>query len=128
MQPSILIARLIGPLLAIIGIGMLSNGPIYSVMASQFLKSYPFVYFSGIMALVAGLAILNCHPAWTRDWRSLITAFGWIVMLVGTFRLIAPQFPGFVAGSFVGNTGFFVGAGLVLLACGGFLTIKGYTA
>jgi hypothetical protein len=128
MQNSILIARLIGPVLSVIGIGMLANGAVYRQMAGQFLAGYPFIYFSGILALVAGLAILNSHHAWTRDWRSVITAIGWIISGVGTFRIIAPQFPAFVAGSIVTHSGFFVGAGIVLLALGGFITFKGYVA
>ena len=52
---------------------MLTNQATYREMAGQFLTGYPFIYFSGILALVGGLAILNVHHDWTRDWRSLIT-------------------------------------------------------
>jgi len=126
--PSYTIARIVGPVLAAIGIGMLANGPVYRRMAEQFFSSYPFVYFSGILALTAGLAILNAHPRWTRDWRSLITAIGWALTCIGMFRLISPQFPGFVAGSFATTGGFFIALGVVLLALGGFITFKGYVA
>jgi hypothetical protein len=128
MRSSILLARLIGPVLSVIGIGMLANGAVYRQMAGQFIHGYPFIYFSGILMLVAGLAILNSHHDWTADWRSLITAIGWILSGVGTFRLIAPQFPAFVAGSIIAHGGFFIGAGVVLLALGGFITFKGYVA
>ncbi len=128
MPNSVFIARLMGPVLAVIGIGMLANGAVYRQMAAQFFSAYPFIYFSGILALLAGLAILNAHNVWTRDWRSLITAIGWLVTGIGTFRIIAPQFPAFVGGSIVMNGGFFIGAGIVLLALGGFITFKGYAA
>ena len=55
---------------------MLTNQATYRQMAGQFLAGYPFIYFSGILALVGGLAILNAHHDWTRDWRSLITLLG----------------------------------------------------
>ena len=128
MRTSILIARLIGPVMAIIGIGMLTNGLVYQQMFGQILAGYPFIYFSGILLLLAGLIILNMHNDWTPDWRSLITLIGWLMTGVGTFRIIAPQFPAFVAGSVVTHTGFFIGAGIVLLALGGFITFKGYVA
>jgi len=128
MRTSLLIARLIGPVLSVIGVGMLANAAVYRQMAGQFLAAYPFIYFSGILLLVAGLAILNSHHTWTRDWRSVITAVGWIITGVGTFRLIAPQFVNFVAGSIIVHDGFFIGAGIVLLALGGFITFKGYVA
>jgi len=123
-----LLARLIGPVLSVVGVGMLANAAVYRQMAGQFLAAYPFIYFSGVLLLVAGLAILNSHHTWTRDWRSVITAVGWIITGVGTFRLIAPQFVNFVAGSIIVYDGFFIGAGIVLLALGGFITFKGYVA
>ncbi len=128
MEPALKIARLMGPLLCVVGVGMLANGATYRVMAGQFLAAYPFIYFSGILALVAGLAILNVHNRWTPDWRSVITAIGWIITCVGTFRIIAPQYTAFVGGSIVANPGFFNGAGIVLLALGGFISFRGYTA
>ena len=107
---------------------MLVNQPTYREMAAQFVGGLPFIYFSGILALVAGLYILNVHNAWTPDWRSAVTAAGWFLTCVGTFRIIAPQFSSFVAGVIIANSGFFVGAGIVLLAIGGFITFKGYMA
>ena len=122
------VARLAGPVLSAIGIGMLTNQDIYRQMGGQFLSTYPFIYFSGILALVAGLAILNAHNAWTRDWRSLITAIGWVLTCIGAFRIVAPQFAAFIGTSIVANPGFFTGAGIALLALGGTLTYKGYAA
>jgi hypothetical protein len=128
MDPASKIARLAGPLMAVIGVGMLANGATYRLMAGQFLGAYPFIYFSGVLALVAGLAILNVHNRWTPGWRSAITALGWVLTGVGAFRIIAPQFTAFVAGAIVANNGFFVGAGIVLVALGGYVTVKGYSA
>ena len=128
MQQSLTIARLVGPVLAAIGVGMLANETTYRQMAAQFLSDYPFIYFSGILALVAGLYIINVHNIWTRDWRSLITAIGWIITCIGVFRILAPQFTVYVAGSIVAMSGLFIGAGIVLLTLGGFITFKGYVA
>ena len=128
MQQSLTIARLVGPVLSAIGIGMLANEAIYRQMAEQFLAGYPFIYFSGILALVAGLYIINVHNVWTPDWRSLITAIGWLITGIGVFRILAPQFTVFVAGAIVATSGFFLGAGIILLVLGGFITFKGYVA
>ena len=128
MDRSHAIARLTGPILAVIGIGFLANGATYEQMAQQFVNSMPLIYFSGVLAMLGGLAILNMHPRWTADWRSAITAFGWLLLCVGTFRLIAPQFVNFAGVPILAHGGFFIGAGLVFLAFGGFLTFKGYGA
>jgi uncharacterized membrane protein len=128
MQSSMNIARLVGPVLAAVGVGMLSNQPTYREMAAQFLSTLPLIYFSGVLMLVAGLAILNSHPDWTPDWRSAVTAIGWVLTCVGTFRIIAPQFANFIATSIIGNAGFFTGLGIFLVVVGGFVTFRGYVA
>jgi hypothetical protein len=128
MRTSSLIARLIGPVLCVIGVGMLANAAVYRQMAGQFIHGYPFIYFSGVLLLLAGLTILNAHNEWTPDWRSAITTIGWVLTGVGTFRILAPQFVTFIAGSVIAHEGFFTGAGIVLLALGGFITFKGYVA
>ena len=128
MQSSQNIARLVGPVLSAIGVGMLANQPTYREMATQFLAGLPFIYFSGVLMLLAGLAILNVHKDWTPDWRSTVTAIGWVLTCVGTFRVIAPQFANFVANSIIANAGFFTGLGIFLVVVGGFVTFKGYVA
>jgi hypothetical protein len=129
METSHLIARLLGPVLATVGIGMLTNQAVYREMAEQFLSSFPFIYITGLLALVSGLAILNAHSAWTNDWRSTITGLGWVLCIVGVYRIIGPQFVNFVGTGIIRqHGGFFWGAGGVLLGLGGFLTVKGYSA
>jgi hypothetical protein len=124
MQTSQLIARLTGPVFAVIGVGILTNRATYREIPGQFLAGYPFFYFSGILALVSGLAILNAHHVWTRDWRSVITAFGWVLSLVGVYRIVAPEFVTFVDTAALAHDNFFTGAGIVLLGRGGFLEFK----
>ena len=128
MQTSHAIARLAGPVFCAIGIGMLTNQATYREMSGQFLTGYPFIYFSGILALIAGLTILNLHHVWTPDWRSLLTALGWLMSIGGVFRIVAPQYFVFLGKSFTAHDGFFAGTGIVLLALGGFLTFKSYAA
>jgi predicted Na+-dependent transporter len=126
MRTSQTIARLVGPVLLAIGVGLLANRSVYQQMAAQFLTTPYIVYLTGVLAMVAGLAILNAHPDWTRDWRSTITLIGWFLTVIGVFRIFAPQLVNFVGTSATENAGFFTGAGIALLALGGLLTFKGY--
>ena len=129
METSRLIARLLGPVLATVGVGMLTNQADYREMAEQFLANSPFIYITGVLALVSELAILNAHSAWTRDWQSTISGLGWVLCIVGVYRIIGPQFVKFVGtGVIRQHGGFFWGAGSVLLGLGGFLPFKGYSA
>jgi len=127
MERTQLIARLAGPVFCAIGIGMLTNQGVYREMAGQFLAAYPFIYFSGILILLAGLLILNSHNIWTKDWRISVTLLGWAMCAIGAFRLIAPQFVAYIGGGMFTGNSFFIGVGAVFLALGGFFTFKGYT-
>ena len=122
------VARLVGPIFCAMGIGMLTGPDAYQELARQFLGGHAFIYFSGVLILLAGLIVLNAHHLWTADWRVAVTLLGWVFALTGTFRLIAPQFVAHIGGALLLTPGFFTGAGIVFLALGSFFTFKGYAA
>ncbi len=122
------IARLAGPILVVVGIGILTSQAAYRDLASQFVATLPLIYFSGILLLLAGLTILNTHNTWTRDWRSAITLLGWILTFIGAFRIIAPPFVSFLGVPLLVTGGFFFVTGFIFLGIGAFFTFKGYVA
>jgi hypothetical protein len=75
------------------------------------------IYFSGLITLAVGLAILNVHHFWTRDWRSIITVFGWLRSLAASFDLATSWVQG--PESVITHPAL-VGGGAVTLALGGF--------
>src|SRR5512139_1235730 len=123
MYPSQTIARLVGPVMAAVGIGMLVNQATYRE-AAQFVGGLPFIYFSGILALVTGLYILNVHNVWAPDWRSAVTAVGWLLTCVGAFRIVAPQFSSFVASAIIANADFLSVRALSCLGSAGSSLLK----
>ena len=58
MTTSLFIARLVGPVLVVISIGMLANGAQYRAIVDGFLKSPALIYLAGFLGLLGGLAIL----------------------------------------------------------------------
>src|SRR5260221_1429261 len=90
MQRSIFLAKLIGPLLAAIGVALIFNADTFRTMAAEFLKSYSLIYLAGLLALTAGLAIVNTHNEWTGDWRGLITIPGSLCVIGGIISLAFP--------------------------------------
>lgn len=52
----------------------------------------PVVYLSGVLMFVAGLAIVQWHNLWQRDWTLLITLCGWFLLALGLFRMFAADF------------------------------------
>lgn len=126
MQTSHLIARIAGPVMAVIGIGALVNGAAYNDISRQLLGNSALVALSGILGLTAGLAILNAHPRWTADWRSLVTALGWVLTVMGVFRVFAPDLVRFIGAT--SNPRFVTVLAILFLGVGSVLTFKGYVA
>jgi len=92
MPPAVFIARLTGPSLVVIGVGVLLNEANYAAMITEAAHSPTLIYLSGLLTLPLGLAILNVYRAWTADWRVVITILGWLLAIGGVIRIVLPQF------------------------------------
>lgn len=128
MESSILIARIIGPLFALIAVGMIFNRNTYGVIMAEFVESRALIYLSGAIALVTGIVVVHFHNLWVGDWRVIITVIGWLSLLKGIIRLVYPQVVRKVGKRFVDNFALMTGSGAVILVLGVFLTFKGLTA
>jgi len=91
MSNSIFLARLIGPVLLVVGIAVFAHQRDFHDIAAEFLTSRALMFLSGFVLLPAGLAIMLAHNVWTADWRVLITILGWLTAIGGVLRLLAPQ-------------------------------------
>jgi hypothetical protein len=126
METSRFLARLVGPFLVAIGAGLLINGDVYQQMAAQFLQNLGLIYLSGLLTLLAGLAIVNTHNVWTGDWRVIITIFGWLGIIGGALRIMFPQLVEAVGTGMLAQRSLIVGAWVVVLALGLWLSYVGY--
>ena len=125
---AILIARLIGPLFAALGIGLLLNSTFYAAAVGEGAHSPVLIAIAGMATLVAGLAILNAHRAWTADWRVLVTLIGWLFIIAGLIRLILPTLAETLAPAVYSGPAALMVAGVVVLVVGGILSFEGYRA
>jgi hypothetical protein len=126
MQRSIFLAKLIGPLFLVIGVSLLANFEGYRLMIDQFLHNYALIYLSGIITLLAGLAIFNLHNLWVRDWRVAITILGWLCVIGGVVRITVPQHAAAIGAAEVTHQGFLIGVGIVVALIGAWLSYMGY--
>jgi hypothetical protein len=126
MHKSIFLARLIGPVLLAIGIGVLLNAPVFRVMVGQFLHSYALIFVSGLLTLTAGLAIVLTHNVWEGDWRVVITILGWLGVIGGLFRIIVPQEVAAIGTGMIAHGIAPMVGGFVMLVAGGVLSYYGY--
>ena len=91
MGTSIFLAKLIGPVCLVIGLALLINRAAFRTLAGEFLNSPALMFLSGVITLLAGLAIVLTHNVWTADTRILITILGWLAVIGGVVRILAPQ-------------------------------------
>src|ERR1700732_4918976 len=92
MSASLFLARLIGPVMLVVGLAVFANQRGFRDMSEEFLASRALMFLSGLIIMPAGLAIVLTHNVWTADWRVLITVFGWLLTIGGATRLFEPAF------------------------------------
>ena len=125
MQPAVFIARLIGPAFVAVGLGVLANGPFYTALILEAVHSPTLIYFSGLMALVPGLAILNVHRSWS-GWPVIITIIGWLMVIGGVIRLVLPATTATLASDLYSKPFVLLIVALVVLVVGAYLCFEGY--
>jgi hypothetical protein len=130
MTASRYIARLMGPVLLAIGIGMIvglmTEGDSYAALMKEFVGSRALIFLMGALTLAAGLAIVNAHNLWVPDWRVVVTVLGWLFIIRGAFALVFPALVQRLGEDVsAGRTGIVAGAA-VTLVLGAFLSVMGY--
>ncbi|MCB1548332.1 MAG: hypothetical protein KDJ41_10960 [Hyphomicrobiaceae bacterium] len=125
--PSRLIAGFAGPLMLALGVAMLMNRAAMVAMTGEFARNQGLVFLAGILALVAGIAIVRVHNVWSGGWPVVVTVLGWLAIVGGLARMWFPQFAAPIAQTLLGGrqTALVIG-GVALLALGAFLTFKAY--
>jgi hypothetical protein len=115
-----------GPTFVAMALGMLVNLGMFESMIAEALHTGIVFYLSGLLSLLAGLAIFNLHNLWRADWRVIITVMGWLMTIGGIIRIVLPQFAVAVGSTIYGGRTSTIVAALIVGALGAFLSIKGY--
>jgi hypothetical protein len=126
MPPPVLIARIVGPVLVVIGAGVLLNLPLYVDMVGEAVRMPVLIYLSGLLALTAGVAMLNAYRAWTADWRVIVTIMGWLLVLGGIVRIAVPRLTVALATTIYSGPAAMAVVGIAAFLLGGFLSFKAY--
>jgi len=126
MDRSLFLARLIGPTFVAIALGMLINLGRYESMIAEALHSGILFYLSGLLSLLAGLAIVNLHNTWCADWRVIVTVLGWLMTIGGIIRIVLPQVAITIGSTIYSGRFPTVVIALIVGILGAFLSFRGY--
>ncbi len=126
MALTIWISKFLGPVILVLGMPMIFSPERLQETTKRFLADSPLVLVSGVLAMTAGLSIVNTHNVWVLGWPLIVTLFGWALVLGGASRIVAPRVVEHVGGAMMDRPTMtrVVGAFWVLL--GAFLTVKAY--
>jgi hypothetical protein len=126
MDRSLFLARLLGPTFVVIALAMLINLGMYESMIAEALRPGVLFYLSGVLSLLAGLAIVNLHNTWCMDWRVIITVLGWLMTIGGIVRIVLPQVAITIGATIYSGRASTIVAALIVGALGAFFSVKGY--
>lgn len=93
--PSIELSKFIAKILTVLytpfGIGMLFNGSHYKREIQKLLDNFAFLITDGMVSLLVGFLIVLYHNVFEKNWRVIITLFGYVALLKGCVITIFPQ-------------------------------------
>jgi hypothetical protein len=121
-----------GPVMLVIGIGMAAGmfveGESYSSLMKEFIGSRALIFITGVLALLAGLIVVNAHNLWVPDWRVLITALGWLAIVRGVMNLVFPALVQTMGDRLMASHAGVVAGAAFMIVLGAILSIMGYEA
>jgi hypothetical protein len=127
VQTSIFLARLLGPLLLILGASLFVNGRTFRALAKELVDSALLVVLFGFMDFAAGLAIVLTHNVWVASWRVLVTLIGWLLLIRGAVRILVPDVRRYAA-KHIGDARLYMLSSAVFVILGLVLCYFGYVA
>lgn len=91
MEASIFLAQIMGPVFAIMMIGLFLNYGFYQKMLDNLLKNPGYLILAGFMNLTLGMLLVLVHNVWQWNWTVLITIFSWMILVKGMMGVIFPE-------------------------------------
>lgn len=123
---SVFLARLLGPLIAVVGVALLVHPDVYRTMMKEFIRSLALCYLAGFFGLLGGISLVLVHNVWTSDWRIIVTLIGWITIVRAALTLMWPRCVAAIGRRLIQSPQVFTAAAVIDLALGLALSYFGY--
>jgi len=126
MGMTFFIAKILGALYMVIGIGVLLNVKTYMKMMDDFINNAALIYVTGVGVLIGGFAIVLTHNVWVLDWPVIITIMGWSALLKGIALIVFPDAMISLTKKFITMRKTLIADIIFVIILGSFLTAKGF--
>lgn len=125
MDSTIFLAKLWGPAILAVGLGIFVSRDYYLKIYRDLEKDALAVLVFGMVAMISGIAHILFHNIWGTFSEGIISFFGWALFVKGALFVIAPNFVD-KAGDFWANKNLIPFVGTLTLIAGIYLCSIGY--
>jgi len=125
MELSVLLAKIYGVVMIFMGLGMLINMKYYRKLFDEIMVNKTAIFFNGVLAAAAGIAMITYHNIWEASWVVIITIFAWAATLKGFGLLVFPNHVKIWQKMFK-NSSFFLFESVALVVLGAVLIYFGF--
>lgn len=122
-------ARVIGPLMLIIGAVVIARWADLALILPAILRDSPLAFITGIFTLIVGMVLFAAHHHWSNLTAIIISVLGVATILRGIILMFAPSVLAGIAHAAISGAGAgIIVAGVVALLIGAWLTYAGWFA
>lgn len=122
-------ARLVGPLMLIIGAIVIVRGGDLALIIPAILQDSPLAFVTGVFTLIAGMTLFTFHHHWTNVTAIIITLLAIFTIIRGITLMFAPSMlAGIVHAALTGPGPAVIIGGAIALILGAWLTFAGWFA
>jgi hypothetical protein len=122
-------ARVIGPLMVIIGAVVVARGADLALIVPAIVQDGPLAFITGVFTLILGMVLFVAHHHWSSPAAAVISLLGLMTILRGVILMFAPGVMASFANAAVAGAGVgIVVAGVAALLIGVWLAYAGWFA
>lgn len=125
MTATIILAKILGLYLVIMGIALLVHKKYYKAAMTNAVKSEGLLLIIGVFTLIFGLILVAMHNIWVLDWPVIITLLAWATLIKGAVRLLYPKIAG-KSVKLLNNKTAYNAIMIIMIVLGLFLVYKGF--
>ena len=126
MPPTILLAKVFGVFLLIIGVVVLIRRRDLETTATTSAREHPLRVTLSAMRLLAGLFLVVLHNDWSSPTAAIISALGWMLIAVSVTDLVLPYSLVERLTAAVNASWLYVAGGVCAIVLGLYLAVYGF--